>query len=191
MEAPILDLALVIFLVVFFFENLLYQQSFFFFLFVSGANIGTSKDYLPDVTSYDYDSPMNEAGDPTEKYFAIRDTIAKYLPPPKIEVPEKYPKMNLPSVRMGLITPLLSNLTKTLSTKPVNSKQPLSFESLNQNSGFVLYETMIPSNIKKNDCQLTVNQLRDHAHILLNGVSIYDLQVSSVNIFITKINFRR
>lgn len=27
------------------------------------------------VTSYDYDAPLSEAGDPTEKLFAIRDVI--------------------------------------------------------------------------------------------------------------------
>lgn len=28
-----------------------------------------------DITSYDYDAPLNEAGDPTKKYFAIRDVV--------------------------------------------------------------------------------------------------------------------
>uniref|UniRef100_A0A8C7KB69 Galactosidase, beta 1-like n=1 Tax=Oncorhynchus kisutch TaxID=8019 RepID=A0A8C7KB69_ONCKI len=30
------------------------------------------------VTSYDYNAPLSEAGDPTEKLLAIRDTISKY-----------------------------------------------------------------------------------------------------------------
>ena len=29
------------------------------------------------VTSYDYNAPLSEAGDPTEKLLAIRDTISK------------------------------------------------------------------------------------------------------------------
>jgi len=29
------------------------------------------------VTSYDYDAPLTEAGDPTDKYFAIRDVIGR------------------------------------------------------------------------------------------------------------------
>lgn len=42
---------------------------------ISGANYRSF--YQPDITSYDYDAPLSEAGDPTPKYFAIRDAIAK------------------------------------------------------------------------------------------------------------------
>lgn len=48
--------------------------------------------YLPVLTSYDYDAPLSEAGDPTEKYFAIRNVIFKYLPQPPGPVPPALPK---------------------------------------------------------------------------------------------------
>jgi hypothetical protein len=35
--------------------------------------------YNPQITSYDYDAPLNEAGDPTEKYFQLRNVISKVL----------------------------------------------------------------------------------------------------------------
>lgn len=38
---------------------------------ISGANA----PYNPQPTSYDFDAPLTEAGDLTEKYFAIRDVI--------------------------------------------------------------------------------------------------------------------
>jgi len=41
-----------------------------------GANGGAGV-YSPQLTSYDYDAPLTEAGDPTEKYFAIRDVIGQ------------------------------------------------------------------------------------------------------------------
>lgn len=41
----------------------------------TGANYDGT--YLPDLTSYDYDSPLTEAGDPTPKYFMIRDKLKK------------------------------------------------------------------------------------------------------------------
>jgi hypothetical protein len=41
----------------------------------SGANLGGT--YSPQPTSYDYDAPLSEAGDPTPKYYAIRETILK------------------------------------------------------------------------------------------------------------------
>lgn len=37
--------------------------------------IGANTPYAPQPTSYDYDAPLTEAGDLTEKYFAIRDVI--------------------------------------------------------------------------------------------------------------------
>lgn len=33
--------------------------------------------YQAQPTSYDYDAPLTEAGDLTEKYFAVRDVIRK------------------------------------------------------------------------------------------------------------------
>jgi beta-galactosidase len=37
------------------------------------------KSFMPQITSYDYDAPLNEAGDLTLKYFKIRNTISKVL----------------------------------------------------------------------------------------------------------------
>jgi len=57
-----------------------------FYMFHGGTNFGftsgankyeklKNSDYLPQLTSYDYDSPLNEAGDPTEKYFKIKKLL--------------------------------------------------------------------------------------------------------------------
>jgi beta-galactosidase len=61
------------------------------FGFTSGAN--DKGVYQPIVTSYDYDAPLDEAGDPTPKYHAFRDVIARYhkvpdtVPPPARPAP--------------------------------------------------------------------------------------------------------
>src|SRR5215471_6563436 len=67
------------------------------FGFMSGAN-WDHQTYEPDVTSYDYDSPLSESGELTKKYFAFREIIAKHRrgtkipdppqPQPVIEIPE-------------------------------------------------------------------------------------------------------
>ena len=41
----------------------------------AGAN---SPGFAPDVTSYDYDAPINEYGMPTEKYYKLREVMQKY-----------------------------------------------------------------------------------------------------------------
>uniref|UniRef100_A0A8C0BG59 Galactosidase beta 1 like n=1 Tax=Buteo japonicus TaxID=224669 RepID=A0A8C0BG59_9AVES len=47
------------------------------FAYWSGADF--KDQYKPVTTSYDYDAPLSEAGDPTEKLFAIRTVISKVL----------------------------------------------------------------------------------------------------------------
>ncbi|XP_038597079.1 beta-galactosidase-1-like protein isoform X3 [Tachyglossus aculeatus] len=53
------------------------------YMFHGGTNFGywsgadLKQSYLPVTTSYDYDAPLSEAGDPTDKLFALRDVIAK------------------------------------------------------------------------------------------------------------------
>lgn len=66
---------------------LLHDVSFNFFLFHGGTNFGftsgantngTTQEksgYIPQLTSYDFSAPLNEAGDPTEKYFAIKQAL--------------------------------------------------------------------------------------------------------------------
>jgi len=42
------------------------------FGFTSGAAEKNNEDYKPSITSYDFGALLNEAGDPTEKYFKIQ-----------------------------------------------------------------------------------------------------------------------
>lgn len=42
---------------------------------VSYSYAGANMPYSAQPTSYDYDAPLSEAGDLTEKYFAIREVI--------------------------------------------------------------------------------------------------------------------
>jgi beta-galactosidase len=45
------------------------------FGFTTGANYDKSHDIQPDITSYDYDAPISEAGWVTDKYKAIRNLL--------------------------------------------------------------------------------------------------------------------
>ena len=67
-------------------------------------------NYQPDVTSYDYDSALDEAAAPPPKYFAMRDVIAKatgITPPP---VPKVAPAMSVPAVSLPQTASLWDNL---------------------------------------------------------------------------------
>lgn len=53
------------------------------YMFHGGTNFGywngadEKGRFLPITTSYDYDAPISEAGDPTPKLFALRNVISK------------------------------------------------------------------------------------------------------------------
>lgn len=50
------------------------------FGFSNGADPAINKDdptYQPQPTSYDFDAPISEAGDITQKYLAIRESVSK------------------------------------------------------------------------------------------------------------------
>ncbi|XP_077279071.1 beta-galactosidase-like isoform X2 [Temnothorax americanus] len=113
------------------------------FGFTSGAN-GGANVYSPQLTSYDYDAPLTEAGDPTDKYFAIRDVIGLYLPLPNMSLPTASPKGNYGPVLLEPVQKLLDSQSPFAVIR-TTGHQPKTFEALSVNQGFVLYETELPS----------------------------------------------
>lgn len=141
------------------------------FGFSAGANDGGANNYNVDITSYDYDAPMDEAGNPTPKYMDIRDEIGKFFPLPDIPVPPRQTAIKLPSVKLTAKSSLLSvGSRRALGHGPRLFRTPQTFETLNQNSGFVLYETIL-SKFEKDPSLLSIPGLRDRAHVLFDGVS--------------------
>ncbi|KAG5346790.1 BGAL galactosidase, partial [Acromyrmex charruanus] len=115
------------------------------FGFTSGANGGAGV-YSPQLTSYDYDAPLTEAGDPTPKYFAIRDVIGRYLPLPNMSLPTASPKGNYGPVLLEPVLKLLDSRSPFVVIRATGD-QPKTFEALSVNQGFVLYETNLPPSI--------------------------------------------
>ncbi|XP_012282685.1 beta-galactosidase [Orussus abietinus] len=114
------------------------------FGFTSGAN-GDSEQYSPQLTSYDYDAPLTEAGDPTHKYFQIRNVISKYLPLPALPLPTISPKGDYGTVSVYPILRLFSTIAiRLFGTSPVQVHSPPTFESIGINHWLVLYETTLP-----------------------------------------------
>ena len=135
------------------------------FGFTAGANSGR-KGYEPDVTSYDYDAPVNEQGQFTSKYVALRKLIGSYLPKGKKlpPIPDQVPAIEITSVIMQLFTTVWDNLPQ-----PVSSVQPKTFEAYGQDYGFILYKTELIGHKKG---KLTVTDIHDYATVFLNGLYI-------------------
>ncbi|NWU60822.1 BGAL galactosidase, partial [Pterocles burchelli] len=143
----------------------------FLSLFRPGADF--KDQYKPVTTSYDYDAPLSEAGDPTEKLFAIRTVISKFQPLPAGPMPPATPKYAYGRVALqkvsacpkGCATPawhcpaaprlslslqyadLLDVLDVLSPWEPIQSQFPLTFEAIKQTHGFVLYRTQLPRDI--------------------------------------------
>ena len=129
------------------------------FGFSAGANSG-GKGYEPDLTSYDYDAPVDEQGRPTPKYFALRKIISKHIKNIP-NIPGPIPSMEIPEIKMELYSSIWENLPK-----PVNTIQPKPMEAFDQYEGFILYKTkLIGHKIGK----LTITDLHDYATIFFNG----------------------
>jgi beta-galactosidase len=149
--------------------------------FMNGANMNKTEPYAPQVSSYDYDAPLDEAGNPTEKFMKFRAVIAKHLPqgtqlPP---VPEKKKTLAITEIKLTSSSSLFENLPKTIV-----SKFPLTFEDINQAYGFVLYRSSISK-----DGLLKVKELRDYATIFLNGkqVGVLDRRINKDSLQLTNV----
>lgn len=86
------------------------------YMFHGGSNFGFTNGanhdgcYQPTVTSYDYDCPVSECGDLTEKYFAIKRVAEQYMgKAPDLQV-GNLPKHDYGRVQLTQQTPLFAHL---------------------------------------------------------------------------------
>ncbi|HVU54264.1 MAG TPA: beta-galactosidase family protein [Puia sp.] len=131
--------------------------------FMNGANCYDTSRYEPQISSYDYDAPLDEAGNATPKFMQFREVIQKHLPsgealPP---VPAAKPAIVLPEIHFSQAADLLSFLPA-----PVHATMPATFEALQQPYGYVLYRTRQPGGVSG---ILAIKELRDYGIVLING----------------------
>jgi beta-galactosidase len=131
--------------------------------FMNGANDYDTAYFQPQVSSYDYDAPLDEAGNATDKFMAFRAVIEKHLPRGTVlpAVPATKPAITIPPVSLQSAADIYAVLPA-----PVRSDTPMTFEQLNQAYGFVLYRTTIPAD---RSGWLLLPGLKDFGVILLNG----------------------
>lgn len=133
------------------------------FGYTAGANSGGKGGYEPDVTSYDYDAPINEQGSATPKYDSLRKLIGSYLPKGKKlpAVPKPIPTITIPEFALTPFTSVWDHLPQ-----PVASPQPKPFEAYGQDYGFMVYKTTL---IGHKSGKLSIKDLHDYATVFLNG----------------------
>ncbi|XP_034549722.1 beta-galactosidase-1-like protein [Notolabrus celidotus] len=147
------------------------------YMFEGGSNFGYwngadhDARYRSVVTSYDYDAPLTEAGDPTEKLLAIRDVIKKFKDVPSGPMPPATPKFAYGFVTLKKVGNICSLLNIIAPLGPVKSQHPLSFEEMKQFYGYMLYRTTLPRDLPQPTPLISpLNGVHDRAYVSVNGV---------------------
>ena len=145
------------------------------FGFMSGANWDRN-NYEPDVTSYDYDSPVSESGALTKKFYAFREVIAKHRPGVKFpDPPAPLPVIDIPEFQLEKISPLWGDaMFKLHQSSPrlsqdalhtVSVERPRNMETFGQSYGYILYRTRAHSAASG---ELVLPGLRSYACVYVN-----------------------
>ena len=126
----------------------------------AGAN---SPGFQPDVTSYDYDAPINEWGQATPKFYELQKTMAKYTDGKKLPAVPKAPMsiISVPEFKFTEYKPLSYGIGNAKE-----SNAPLSFEDMNMGWGTMVYETTVPA--IEGTSTLT-GDFHDFAQVYVNG----------------------
>lgn len=136
------------------------------FGFTSGANYDKKRDIQPDLTSYDYGSPISEAGWVTPKFDSIRNVIKKYVKYQIPAAPAQIELIEIPSIKLSKVANALDYAEKQ---KAVSSDKPLTFEEMNQGYGYVLYSRRFNQPISGT---LEISGLRDYAVVYIDGEKV-------------------
>ena len=106
----------------------------------AGAN---SPGFAPDVTSYDYDAPINEYGQATPKFWELRKMMEKYNDGKKMPSVPKAPMpiITVPKFELKEFAPLMY-ANGGLNTD--GNADDLTFEAHNLGWGYAAYYTTLP-----------------------------------------------
>ena len=128
----------------------------------AGAN---SPGFAPDVTSYDYDAPINEWGLATPKFWELRKMMEKYNDGKKMA--------SVPKAPMPIVTVPKFELTEFapfyLNQHLIPSVNPQTFEEMDLGWGMTYYVTALPEVPVQSTLTL---EAHDYAQVFIDDVYI-------------------
>lgn len=152
-------------------REVLDQGSINLYMFYGGTNFGFMNGCsargvidLPQITSYDYGAPLNEQGNPTEKYYALQKMIHDNYPDIQQMAPLVKPSLEIKNIPLTNKVSLFATLD-TIS-EPIQSKYPKTMEELGQNTGYLLYRTTIEKDAEEE--RLRIIDGRDRSQLFVN-----------------------
>ena len=126
-----------------------------------GAN---SPAYSAFCSSYDYDTPISDAGLATPKYYKLREMMMQYADSAQVipDVPAAYPVIEIPEFELKEVAPLFDNLPE-----PKLSEDIKPMEQFDQGWGTILYRTSLPE--VKEGTTLLIDEVHDWAQVYADG----------------------
>ena len=127
----------------------------------AGAN---SPGFAPDVTSYDYDAPINEYGQATPKFWELRKMMQKYSDKKLPNVPKApMPIITVPKFELKEFAPFNRN------HHLIPSVTPKTFEEMDLGWGMTYYVTALPEVPVQSILTL---EAHDYAQVFIDDVYI-------------------
>ena len=125
----------------------------------AGAN---SPGFAPDVTSYDYDAPINEWGLATPKFWELRKMMEKYNDGKKLPAVPKAPMpiITIPKFELKTFAELL------LAPGKEDRGALKTFEEMDMGWGMMLYSTTLPDIPTQS---VLTAEMHDFAQVFING----------------------
>ena len=141
------------------------------FGFMNGCSARHTHD-LHQVTSYDYDAPLDEEGNPTEKWYLLRDVVRDLFPDNWTADPLVKTAVGVPAEKVELTgrAGLFENLA-ALDPEPVRSLYPQTMEDMGQSYGYTLYRAQVERDTTEPE-RIRVVDGRDRAQVFVNGVPV-------------------
>lgn len=127
---------------------------------------GCDRPFKPDVSSYDYEAPISEAGWTTEKFRRTRDLLSKYLLPGE-SIPEPPPPN--PVMDFAALKPVGTASLFDILPKPLRDEAPKNFEAYDHGFGCILYRTTLPAGAAST---LSAADVRDFGYVYLDNTYI-------------------
>lgn len=134
------------------------------FGFYNGCSAREEKD-LPQVTSYDYDALLTEAGEPTEKYYLVQQAIKEVCPDAWQAEPRTKTLKNLGRYPINKSVSFFQ--TKEQMITPVASAYPQTMEQLDANYGYLLYDLELKNYQREN--KLKIVEVSDRVQVFVDG----------------------
>ena len=152
------------------------------YMFEGGTNFGFMNgsnyydELTPDVTSYDYDAVLTEAGDFTVKYEKYREVIGKYTQLPQVTFSTDIKKKDYGTLKVQEKVSLFRVLDDLSS--PVSNTFPIPMEKLDQSYGYILYRSALER--EQNLEKIRLWGANDRANIFVDQkplITLYDREL--------------